>query len=1378
MATFPNSAIPVTGYIGLTDPGDTYATHVDILGWGGKMSVATITERNAIPVERRKFGMMVTVNADPTPANNKTYRLNNTALGGTNNTLTDNANWQEFSSGGATNTYQNGINLNTGVVRLGGALTETSTVITGVDTQSIAIRNAGNTTGLSISWAAGSGSTAELKAANGLLSLGAEATLRSGAAGVGVEINMPTGQIHFKHGSTFLAMMYGDKVQIARNLQLGVNTTPMGAVEEGNVYLNSTSKDVLAYINGAWSPLTRPQIITSAATSITPTEANRNAIYYLTANAPITVTLNNLSVGCAISFVLVGTGPITFAAGSGLTYDGVDNVLSTQKAQATLIQKTATEWTGFGALGNLNLGYITVQNYSTALPARSVLNVLGGLTAEDVGGKTQIRLGGTFDAAVTITTNNFDFFAQTGASGRRSRYAVTQPMADFQHYAANGDSSIISFSDATDVVSTTWLIGVGANTKRIQMVANVAGITVTDSVSSVGLVYAANYAANYTVRSITDKAYQDANLAGKAIPAPSAGQNAQSIRWNQTGNTWEYFTPGSGGGSGTVTTFSAGNLSPLFSTSVSNATTTPALSFNLSTQTANRVFAGPTSGAAAAPTFRSLIEADITYLEKTVGTSTYTFLEADNGYIVRFTAQCTATIPTGLSNGWKAHVFRDTTAGPITIASSGTLNSAGTQLATNKTSATVWHTSGNAHYLVGAFGSGGGGGTVYSFSNGLTETSGTVRLGGALTQNTAITGNFLLEVGTSASPISGLRMTATGDSGYSMILHRRSLTVGHGVALSQYSANTVSAFATIGAGRVDATTPSYTVKAGVNAEYRVDNSAAIVMYAANVDNTKSISLTFDTTAQTAIITSNSAWAGLVYDSGGSAVAPTFTTNSLITKSYADGRLLGLTLAAPGAGQVGQAIRWNAGGTAWEYFTPSTGGGVSDGDKGDITVTSSGATWTIDNNAVTYAKLQDVAANSFLANVTGSAADVQAIATNRIPLFASAITGTPSSTTYLRGDGTWATPAGGGGGISNTAAVDEMMKSDGTNAVSSGLYSTTAGDLILGAAAGTGTVRDISAAGSGATINISLTPKGSSGVVIINNDDLQIGTSTGTEANILARGGTNVAMSFTTKGSGDFLFNVGNIFNYSSGVIVNSGTASSPFRQVVLGYDSLRPEKINEDHTLYTVGGAFGSATFVNGGGLLLVGGNAYNASGNGNGGNITVQSGLRRVSGSGTDGNVILDSLAGTIILTQVPAQDDAQLQVLVRDNSTGALKYKAATSFGGTQTKAIIAESPTASENITMFFTTKAITITRVDDVTRGSTPSVTWNVRYASTRDSGSPTNIFTSNRTTTSTSGANTTTINNASIPAGSWVWLITSAVSGTINEFGVVLTYTQQ
>jgi len=70
---------------------------------------------------------------------------------------------------------------------------------------------------------------------------------------------------------------------------------------------------------------------------------------------------------------------------------------------------------------------------------------------------------------------------------------------------------------------------------------------------------------------------------------------------------------------------------------------------------------------------------------------------------------------------------------------------------------------------------------------------------------------------------------------------------------------------------------------------------------------------------------------------------------------------------------------------------ATGGaGITDGDKGDITVSSTGTVWTIDNGAVTMAKIS--------------------------------ATGTPSSTTFLRGDGTWSTPAGGSTTFTFTSAT--------------------------------------------------------------------------------------------------------------------------------------------------------------------------------------------------------------------------------------------------------------------------------------------------------------------------------------------------------------------
>lgn len=80
-----------------------------------------------------------------------------------------------------------------------------------------------------------------------------------------------------------------------------------------------------------------------------------------------------------------------------------------------------------------------------------------------------------------------------------------------------------------------------------------------------------------------------------------------------------------GGGGGTVTSFSASDFSPLFTTTEANPTTTPALSFTAVNQNANLGFYGPASGAAAAPTFRAPVIADFAGLvrEKLSAARTY-----------------------------------------------------------------------------------------------------------------------------------------------------------------------------------------------------------------------------------------------------------------------------------------------------------------------------------------------------------------------------------------------------------------------------------------------------------------------------------------------------------------------------------------------------------------------------------------------------------------------------------------------------------------------------------------------------------------------------------------------------------------------------------
>jgi hypothetical protein len=100
-----------------------------------------------------------------------------------------------------------------------------------------------------------------------------------------------------------------------------------------------------------------------------------------------------------------------------------------------------------------------------------------------------------------------------------------------------------------------------------------------------------------------------------------------------------------------------------------------------------------------------------------------------------------------------------------------------------------------------------------------------------------------------------------------------------------------------------------------------------------------------------------------------------------------------------------------------------GGTLTDGDKGDITVSGSGASWVIDADAVTLAKMANIATARLLGRVTAGTGDPEALtgtqATTLLDVFTSLLKGlVPASgggtINFLRADGSWAVPVGGGG----------------------------------------------------------------------------------------------------------------------------------------------------------------------------------------------------------------------------------------------------------------------------------------------------------------------------------------------------------------------------
>jgi len=103
--------------------------------------------------------------------------------------------------------------------------------------------------------------------------------------------------------------------------------------------------------------------------------------------------------------------------------------------------------------------------------------------------------------------------------------------------------------------------------------------------------------------------------------------------------------------------------------------------------------------------------------------------------------------------------------------------------------------------------------------------------------------------------------------------------------------------------------------------------------------------------------------------------------------------------------------------------------------GDVTKTAGGIALTIANDAVTYAKIQNVSNTSrFLGRISGGAGDVEELtgtqATTLLDIFTDALKGlAPASgggtTNFLRADGTWAPTSGTAANIINGADVGAL-----------------------------------------------------------------------------------------------------------------------------------------------------------------------------------------------------------------------------------------------------------------------------------------------------------------------------------------------------------------
>lgn len=237
--------------------------------------------------------------------------------------------------------------------------------------------------------------------------------------------------------------------------------------------------------------------------------------------------------------------------------------------------------------------------------------------------------------------------------------------------------------------------------------------------------------------------------------------------------------------------------------------------------------------------------------------------------------------------------------------------------------------------------------------------------------------------------------------------------------------------------------------------------------------------------------------------------------------------------------------------------------VSDGDKGDITVSSSGTVWNIDAATVGITELS--------------------------------ASGTPSGSTFLRGDNTWATPAGSGDVSKVGTPVNNQVgvwTGDGTIEGDSALtFDTTTDTLTVGAIVATPEVRSTSSAGTnianssgtvvadfgtGGSTNASI--HGSINIGVDSADYVQFVGGTGSATENIIGLSTNIDKVIVPKGTGRFqvtggayvtgTLDLGNtsdttISRSSAGIIavegvtvpLNSTTSIHTAQQIELGHAS-------------------------------------------------------------------------------------------------------------------------------------------------------------------------------------------------------------------------------
>jgi len=480
-------------------------------------------------------------------------------------------------------------------------------------------------------------------------------------------------------------------------------------------------------------------------------------IVYTTTNADVTLSTTVTGLvkgnGTALSAATSGTDYslpvlVSYANGfAGTVVNGTSNATVTMKTTITGLLK---------GNGTAISAAVSGTDYAPATSGTSILygNGAGGFSNVTIGSGV-LFTGGTLSA--------------TGSGGTITSVTGTAPISSTGGTTPNISITQSSATTSGYLSSTDW------NTFNNKQPSGtyVTSVTATSPVLS----------------------------SGGTTPNISMGAASSSANGYLTSTDWTTFN---NKGSGSVTSVAL-SLPSIFSVSGSPVTTSGTLTGTLTTQTANTVFAGPSTGSAATPTFRALVSADIPSLNYVTSVSGTSPISVTSGYTPTVSITQAGVSSSGYLSSTDWNTFNNKGSGTVTSITSSTLSIGGTSAipTVNLTSGIVTAgTTGSSTLIpvitVDTYGRVTNVTTASNPQGTVTSVSGTGSVNG-ITLTGTVTSSGSLTLGGTLSGIGNSQLTNSTISGVALGSNLFSLTAGTGVSFSSGTTYNGSAAITINA---------------------------------------------------------------------------------------------------------------------------------------------------------------------------------------------------------------------------------------------------------------------------------------------------------------------------------------------------------------------------------------------------------------------------------------------------------------------------------------------------------------------------------------------------------------------------------------------------